>query len=56
MYDCVVDLRPRWVVIFRRATEAFTLKFNQLDEMILAISRAKSIGYQAKVLQAKGER
>lgn len=54
---CVTDLSPRWIVIFGKGSgdqkESFSLKFNQLDEMLLAISRAKSAGYKTKIMPAK---
>jgi hypothetical protein len=50
---CVVDLSPRWVVIFRKNKEAFTLKFNQLDDMLIAVSRARGAGYEIKTLPVR---
>ena len=52
----ITDLRPRWVVLFKKDREAFTLKFNEVYEMVSAISRANSIGYWTKTIPYKGNR
>ena len=44
---------PRWIVLFGKGVEAFHLKFNNIDDMLLCITRAKSIGYRTKVMSAK---
>lgn len=54
--NCVVDLSPRWIVIFRKNKEAFTLKFNQLDDMLIAVSRARGAGYEIKTLPVRKDR
>lgn len=51
---CVVDLRPRWVVVYRRSDLSFQINFNQMDDMLTSILNAKAIGFAVKVFQAKG--
>lgn len=50
---CVVDLTPRWICFFKKGEVSFTLRFNQLDDMIIACARAKTIGYTVKTLPAQ---
>ena len=47
------DLSPRWIVLFGKGEDKWHLKFNDMTEMLLSISRAKSIGYKTKVMAAK---
>jgi hypothetical protein len=51
--DCIVDLSPRWIVAFRKGNIAFSIPFNNVDEMTMAIARAKAAGYNAKTFPAK---
>lgn len=42
------DLRPRWVLVAGghvRGCEAVLLKFNNMDNMVIASSRLRGIGY-----------
>lgn len=53
MNHCVCDERARWICYFKKGEERFVLRFNQLNDMLLACSRAKAIGYTVKTLPAK---
>jgi hypothetical protein len=50
----VVDLTPRWTVLIKKDKEAFVLKFNQVDDMLIAISRARRAGYKIMTIPYKG--
>ena len=51
-----LDARPRWICFYtreiinngRKERETFTVKFNDLDRMIVASMRAKALGYSVK--------
>ena len=49
----VTDLSPRWVVIFKKKDVTFSLKFNNVDEMVKASARATCVGYTVKTFPAK---
>jgi hypothetical protein len=44
---------PKWIVLFSKADQSFHLKFNDVDLLLIAISRAKSIGYKTKTIPAQ---
>ena len=50
---CVVDLSPRWIVLFKKGDVSFALKFNQLYDMIDAVARARGVGYTVKTMPAQ---
>lgn len=49
----ISDLSPRWIVLFGKGEDRFHLKFNNVDVMLIAIKRAKAIGYKTKLMSAK---
>lgn len=52
--NCIVNTIPKWIVLFKKDTETFSLRFTNLDNMLVAITRAKGIGYKTKTLLFNG--
>jgi len=43
------NLTPRWTCYFKRPGETFQADFLDLDAMLIAISRAKVLGFRCSV-------
>ena len=44
--ETVTDLRPRWLVTFKRPDMKFSAKFSNIDDMLKACGKATRLGFK----------